>query len=128
MTLPWDLPLQLGNPSIDQPWIYIILLAVGGILFLIQFKYMFFPTWKGKILEFQDFSENACNSCKGNPKGRTSIEIKVKTDDGEIIDAEVSYCSVCMNKLNVGSRVGVSQIGSRRVAQSLVRFSRGSTW
>ena len=124
----WNYPLQLENQSMDQPWIYIILLALGGLLFLIQFKYMFFPTWKGKIIEFQDFSKNACNSCKSNVNGRASIEVKVKTEDGEIINAEVSYCTVCLNKLEIGSRVGVSQIGSRRVAQSLVKLSKGSAW
>ena len=124
----WNLPLQFGNQTPDQPWIYVLLLAIGGLLFLIQFKYMFFPTWEGKIIEFQDFSKNACNSCKTNTNGRGSIEVKVKTEDGEIIDAEISYCTVCLNKLNIGSRVGVSQIGSRRVAQSLVRLSKRSIW
>ena len=124
----WNLPLQLDGQTVDQPYIYIILLAIGGILFLIQFKYMFFPTWKGKIIEFQDLSENACNSCKSSVKGRASIEVKVKKEDGEIIVAEVSVCTICLNKLHIGSRVGVSQIGSRRVAQSLVKLSKESTW
>ena len=123
-----DFTLQGEYSFIDQPWIYIILLAVGGILFLIQFKYMFFPTWKGKIIKFQDFSSDSCTSCKSTKKGRSSLEIKVKTDDGEIINAEISACTLCLNKLKLGSRVGVSKIGSRQVAQPIIKISRGSPW
>jgi hypothetical protein len=122
--------LQLDSALIDQPWIYIILLAMGGILFLIQFKYMFFPTWKGKIIEFQELNKENCTSCKSNDKGKSSLDIKVKTDDGEIIDAEISTCTICLNKLRVGSRIGVSKVGSRHIAQPVIRLfrSRSSTW
>ena len=130
------LVLQQESASIDQPWIYILLLAIGGILFLIQFKYMFFPTWKGKIMEFKDPSVDACSVCKGKStvktpvraKGKSSIDIKVRTTDGQVIDAEVSPCTICLNKLKPGSRVGVSKIGSRNVAQPIVRFFRTETW
>jgi hypothetical protein len=118
--------LQQGGGSFDDPYIYIILLALGGFLFILQFKIMFFPTWKGKIIEFEDLSPESCNSCKSAKKGRTSIEIKVKTEDGEIIDAEVSCCSICMNKLSIGSQVGVTKMGSRRIASSMINLTRGS--
>jgi hypothetical protein len=112
---------------IDQPWIYIILLAVGGILFMIQFKYMFFPTWRGKIIEFEDLDEAACSSCKSSKMGRSSLNIKVETDSGEIIDAEISPCTICLNKICTGSRVGVSKIGSRHVAQPVARLFKYSS-
>ena len=118
--------LSNSNTTFDQPWIYIILLLVGGVLFLIQFKVMFFPTWKGRIIEFEDLSADNCTSCRSAKKGRTSIEIKVKTDDGEIITAEVSACTICLNKLMIGSRVGVTQMGSRKVASSIIQLTRGS--
>jgi hypothetical protein len=117
----------IDTTLIDQPWIYIILLVVGGILFMIQFKYMFFPTWRGKIIEFEDLDEAACSSCKSSKMGRSSLNIKVKTDSGEIIDAEISPCTICLNKICTGSQVGVSKIGSRHVAQPVARLFRYSS-
>jgi hypothetical protein len=118
--------LSSSNVTFDQPWIYIILLAIGGFLFLLQFKIMFFPTWKGRIIEFEDLSEENCKSCRGRKSGRTTIEIRVRTDDGEIIPAEVSACTICLNKLHLGSRVGVTKMGSRNVASSMIQLTRGT--
>jgi hypothetical protein len=120
--------LQIDNTQIDQPWIYIILLALGGILFLVQFKYMFFPTWKGKIIEFQDLNADNCKSCKNSKLGKSSLDIKVRTEDGKIIDAEISPCTICLNKLSLGSRVGVSKIGARNVAQPVAGLFRSNAW
>ncbi len=115
-----------NNITFDEPWIYIILLVLGGVLFLLQFKIMLFPTWRGRIIAFEDLSANSCTSCRSTKKGRTSIEIKVKTDDGEIIDAEIGACTICLNKLHVGSPIGVTKMGSRNVASSIIRLTRGS--
>jgi hypothetical protein len=87
---------------------------------------MFFPTWKGKIIEFEELSEDTCKSCTSVRKGRASIEIKVKTKDGEVITAEVSPCTICLNKLKIGSPIGVSKLGSRNIASPIVRLTRGS--
>ena len=114
--------LEIETAWIDQPWIYIILLAIGGILFFIQFKYMFFPTWKGKIIEFQEYDEESCKTCKSTKFGRATLEIKVQTKNGEIIDAEISPCTICLNKLHKGSQVGVSKIGSRNIAQPVINI------
>jgi hypothetical protein len=121
-----DSILANENITFDQPWIYIILLAIGGILFLLQFRVMFFPTWKGNIIEVEDLNPENCNSCKSYKKGRSSIEIKVKTDDGEVIPAELGCCTICLNKLHIGSRVGVTKMGSRNIASSIVNLSRTS--
>ena len=124
-------PLEIESALIDQPWIYLILLLVGGILFLIQFKYMFFPTWKGKIIEFKGYSFDSCSSCKDKTKMtkniKSSMDIKVKTEDGEIIDAEISHCTLCLNKLQLGSVIGVSKIGSRNIAQPIIRLFGSNT-
>jgi hypothetical protein len=117
--------LASGNTTVDQPYIYIILLAIGGFLFLLQFKFMFFPTWRGKIIEFEDLSEENCKSCRSSNKGRSTLEIKVETKDGEVIDAEVSPCTICMNKLKIGSSVGVTKVGTRNVASPLINLTRG---
>ncbi len=121
-----DTVLEQSNVTFDQPYIYIILLVLGGFLFLLQFKIMFFPTWKGRIIEFEDLSADSCKSCRSRNKGRTTIEIKVKTDDGEIITAEVSACTICLNKLHLGSRVGVTKMGSRNVTSSIIQLTRGT--
>ena len=121
-------PLAIETTLIDQPWIYFILLTIGAVLFMIQFKYMFFPTWKGIIIEFTEFDEETCNSCKSTYMGRASLDIKVQTDDGEVIDAEISPCTICLNKLQKGSKVGVSKIGSRNVAQPIVKLFKNATW
>jgi hypothetical protein len=120
--------MAIETTLIDQPWIYILLLIVGAVLFMIQFKYMFFPTWKGVIVEFRGYDENSCNSCKSTYMGRASLDIKVQTDDGEIIDAEISPCTICLNKLRKGSKVGVSKIGSRNVAQPIIKLLKNTTW
>ncbi len=118
--------LSQSNITFDQPYIYVILLVIGAFLFLLQFKIMFFPTWKGSIIEFEDLSANSCSSCRSTKKGKSTIEIKVKTDDGEIIDAEISQCNICLNKLRPGSRVGVTKMGSRYVASSMINLTRGN--
>jgi hypothetical protein len=118
-----DMILSQNTQTFDQPWVYIILLAIGAVLFILQFRLMFFPTWKGQIIAFEDLSAESCKSCSGRKSGRTSIEIKVKTDDGEIITAEVSACNICLNKLTIGSRVGVTKVGSRKIASSLINLT-----
>ena len=130
MSSGYGVALQLENIHVDQPWIYIILLALGGILFLIQFKYMFFPTWKGVIIGFKDLDldPDNCKSCNKAVKSKSSIDIKVKTDDGEVLDAEIGPCTLCLNKLTVGSRVGVSKIGTRNIAQPVVKLTSNSNW
>ena len=120
--------LESETLLLDQPWIYILLLAIGGILFIIQFKYMFFPTWKGKIIEFHGLDPENCTSCKSTKFGRASLDISVKTEDGQIIRAEISPCTICLNKLHPGSPVGVSKIGSRIIAQPIGKLFGNSSW
>ncbi len=126
--MSFGLPFEIETAMIDQPWIYYLLLAIGGILFFIQFKYIFFPTWKGKIIEFKGYDEESCRSCKSTKFGRATLEIKVEVDSGEVIDAEISPCTICLNKLRKGSQVGVSRIGSRNIAQPVARLFKNSTW
>jgi hypothetical protein len=101
---------------------YIFLLAVGGIFTAMQLKLMMFPDKRGRIVEFEDLSENSCNECKSRNSGRMSYSIKVETDDGELVDAEVSPCTLCMDKLRLGSKVGITKIGSRTIAQACMNL------
>lgn len=104
----------------NEYWIYIILLFIGGYFVLIQIKLMLFPQIKGIIIEFENYA--SCNSCRGKNKGKMGIPIKVKTDDGRIIDAELSICTICLNKLNIGSRIGITKVGSRYIAMPLMNL------
>ena len=101
---------------------YVFLLLLGGFLMLFQMKLMLFPHKRGHIVEFENFSASSCTECKSRNKGRLSYKIKVQTDDGELVEAEVSPCTMCMDGLKLGSRVGVTRIGSRIVAQSVINL------
>lgn len=65
-----------------------------------------------------------CNSCHiSKNSGRLAFPIKIKLDDKSVVDAEISPCSLCMDKVKVGDRVGVTTVGSRCIAQRLGRFT-----
>ncbi len=101
---------------------YIFLLAVGGILMAMQLKLMIFPDKRGRIVGFEDLSETSCNDCKSHNKGRMSYTVTVETDDGELVEAEVSPCTLCLDRLRLGSQVGVTKIGSRTIAQACMNL------
>jgi hypothetical protein len=103
-------------------FMYIFLLLLGGFFMMFQLKIMMFPHKRGRIVEFEDLSEASCTECKSKNNGRMTYNIKVETDDGDIVDAELSPCTMCMDGLRVGSRVGVSKIGSRTIAQSVINL------
>ncbi|UCE73214.1 MAG: hypothetical protein JSV56_09265 [Methanomassiliicoccales archaeon] len=94
------------------------LLGLLGIFFIIQLKMMFFPQIKGEIIEFESIFDPDCKSCRGKNEGKTSLPIKVKTDDGKIISAEISACTMCIEGIGIGSRIGVTKVGSRHIAQA----------
>lgn len=101
----------------NDNFIYIALLFVGGFFFFLQVKIMLFPQFKGEIIEFENIIDADCKACNRN-KGKMSLPIKVKTDDGDIIEAEISCCTVCLENFKVGSRVGVTKIGNRYITQA----------
>ncbi len=109
MELAWDMSL-----------IYWILLIVGGFFVVLQFKLMIWPGTKGEIIAFQSFEAADCTQCKSTEGGRASIEVTVLTEAGDITTAEVSPCMICMNKLAVGSIVGITRFGKRLIAQPLI--------
>jgi len=100
------------------------LLALLGLFFIMQLKMMFFPHYKGIIIEFEPIFDKDCNSCRGKRGGKTSFPIKVKTDDGEVISAEISCCTLCIEKIGVGSRIGVTKVGGRNIAQACANIRK----
>lgn len=100
------------NPEI----VYLGLMAFGGILIAYQLKLTLFPDTRGEIIGFENpISGGNCVSCSIQ-RGRMSVPVRVKTDSGEIMVAEIAPCSLCLNKLNVGSKVAISQMGHRTIA------------
>ena len=113
----------LDNMGMDlNTFMYVFLLLLGGFFMILQLKVMMFPHKRGRIIEFEDLSEDSCKECKSRNKGRMSYRIKVETDDGEIVEAEVSPCTMCMDGLRLGSRVGITKIGTRTIAQSVINL------
>lgn len=104
----------------NEYWIYYLLLIIGGYFFLIQIKLMLFPQMKGVIVEFENYAN--CDSCRGKNKGKMSVPVKVRTDKGKIIDAELSICTICLNKIQIGSKIGVTKIGSRNIGLPLMNL------
>jgi hypothetical protein len=100
--------------------IYILLLFIGAIFMLYQLKLMLFPQMKGVVVAFEDMSPARCKTCRSTFRGRMSVAVKVRTDNGKIIDAELSPCTICLEKIRKGSRVGVTKVGSRYIAQAVV--------
>jgi hypothetical protein len=107
--------------------IYITLLALLAVFFIMQLRMMFFPHIRGKIIEFEPIFEGNCSTCRGKRGGKTSIPIKVRTDDGDIISAEISSCTLCMEKLKVGSRIGVTKVAGRNIAQACANIRKRNT-
>ncbi|UCE37081.1 MAG: hypothetical protein JSW00_16570 [Thermoplasmata archaeon] len=103
------------------------LLALLGIFFIMQLKMMFFPQIKGNLIEFEPIFDGNCNSCRGKRKGSTSIPVKVKTDSGDIISAEISCCTLCIEKINIGSRIGVTKVGNRLIVQACANIRGKNT-
>jgi hypothetical protein len=112
---------------LEHSLIILGLLVLFGLFFIMQLKMMFFPQIRGSILEFEPIFDGDCSTCRGKRKGLTSIPIKVKTDDGDIISAEISCCTLCIEKIGTGSRIGVTKIGSRNIAQACANIRKRNT-
>jgi hypothetical protein len=102
----------------DWTWVYILLLGFGGFLLLLKMKLLLFPDFKAKIVSFPDYGPEACNTCRSTNKGRMSVPMTVESDEGKVMEVEASICELCLNKLAVGSTVGVSKVGSRYLMAS----------
>jgi hypothetical protein len=103
------------------------LLGLLGIFFVVQMRMMFFPHFRGRIIELESIIDADCNSCRGKRKGKTSIPIKVETDEGKIISCEISACTMCMEKIGVGSRIGVTRVGDRLIGQACANIRGRNT-
>lgn len=111
----------------EDSLVIIGLLVLLGIFFIMQLKMMFFPQIRGSLIEFEPIFDGNCNSCRGKRKGKTSIPVKVKTDSGDVISAEISCCTMCIEKIGIGSKVGVTKMGSRLIVQACANIRGKNT-
>ena len=104
----------------DWTWVYVLLIAFGGVILIVKLKLMLFPDKKAVIKAFPDMGPESCKTCKSTNKGRMSVPMTVETEDGTEMEVEASICELCLNDLTVGSKVGVSKVGSRWLMNSTI--------
>jgi hypothetical protein len=107
--------------------VYFGLLGLLGLFFFFQMKMIFFPQYRGKIVEIENIVDLSCDSCRGTRKGKTSIPIKVQTNEGKMLSCEISACTMCMEKIGVGSNIGVTKVGDRLIAQACANIRGKNT-
>jgi len=108
-------------------------LLLGGMYFVaMNLRTFIWPQQMGQVVAFGSDEEadnvlgiyKDCNSCQiSENSGRLAFPIKIKLDDESVIDAEISPCSLCMDKVKVGDKVGITRMGSRCIAQKLGKFN-----
>ncbi len=107
---------------IGDELVYAALLGFALLLFLIDLKLMMFPYKKGRIIAVEDQlcqAEKAC-SCGELKMGGSHINARVRLEDGEEVDVRVSPCLFCMDKVKLGSQIGVNRIGDRLVGRRYI--------
>ena len=100
--------------------IYVLFLLIGAFFLIYELKMLLRPHKRGYLVGVDRILPENCSTCKSTKGGKASIGISVQTDDGKKIKAEMSPCVMCLNKVKIGSRVGVTKVGSRIVCQRVI--------
>ena len=97
-------------------------LGVGLILVLYDIKLMVAPNRRGRLLSVENQLERAQRACSCSDvgAGRSYIAAKVELEDGSTVDVDVSSCLVCMDRVRVGSQIGVTRVGSKLVGRRYI--------
>ena len=115
-------------------------LVLAGLYFVVMnLKTFIMPQKTGRVVAFGqcDNSEEDnvlgeyknCNSCHiSKNAGNLAFPIKIRLDDDTIVDAEISPCSLCIDGVKIGDRVGVTQTGSRSIVQKIGKFCFTWPW
>ena len=99
------------------------LLGFGLFLFVYDLKTMFAPSMRGRVVAFEDLYERATKACNCNGVGglgRSYVNARVKLEDGREIDVQVSPCLSCMDRVRVGSQIGINRVGNRLVGRRYI--------
>lgn len=95
------------------------LILIGFGLFL-AFRTTLWPMFvrapKGTIVYLCRASDHSCSA----------LAIRVKLDDAEVILAEVSPCTACMEGLKKGDRVTIERYGNRVIACRATGWRNGT--
>ncbi len=110
----------MGLDVAPETTIYALFLVIGAIFLLFELRLLMFPGRKGIIVGSDDILGSDCNSCRSKSGGKMSLGVTVLTDSGKKVKAEMSPCVMCLNKVVLGSRVGVTKVGSRFICQRII--------
>jgi hypothetical protein len=109
-------------------WVIYALLLFGLYLLLMDVKMWFAPGRKGRIVAVEDqvsTAERDCN-CGTIRNCRSHLTATVRTEDGDLVQTDMSPCLVCMDKVRLGSQIGLHRIGDRWIGRRYIDlFGRG---
>lgn len=97
-------------------------LGIGAVLVLYDIKLMLAPQMRGRLVSVEnqlERAEKACD-CSELGAGRSFINARVELEDGRTVDVNVSPCLVCMDRVRVGSQIGVTRVGERLVGRRYI--------
>ncbi len=104
------------------------LLLFGLYLLLMDAKMWFAPQKRGRIVAVEDqvmTAERDCN-CGTIRNCRSHLTATVRTEDGDLVQTDMSPCLVCMDRVQLGSQIGLHRIGDRWIGRRYIDlFGRG---
>lgn len=114
--------LQLINQLV-----FLGLLLFGFYILSQNMRTFLFPQKIGRIVSIGgevDVSNGERYSCKNcalipTEPGKSTIPLSIRLNNEERCTAEVSPCCICIDRMRIGDRVGVTKIGSRVIAQKI---------
>jgi len=104
------------------------LLLFGLYLLLMDAKMWFAPQRRGRIVAVDDQVERAERDCNcGTIRNcRSHLTATVRTEDGDLVQTDMSPCLVCMDRVKLGSQIGLHRIGDRWIGRRYIDlFGRG---
>lgn len=107
--------------------IFVGLLLFGVYIVSQNMRTFIFPQKAGRIvsvggeLKMPNGKKYSCNNCTLMPTepGKSTVPVSIQLDSGETCKAEISPCSLCIDRIKVGDRVGVTRRGSRIITQKI---------
>lgn len=104
------------------------LLLFGLYLLLMDVKMWFAPQKKGRVVAVEDQVANAERDCNSGTirNCKSHLTATVRTEDGELVQTDMSPCLVCMDRVRLGSQIGLHRIGDRWIGRKYIDlFGRG---
>jgi hypothetical protein len=105
------------------------LLLFGFYLAAVNMRTFLFPQRTGRIISIgqnlSDGGDGSCKSCALMPTepGRSTIPLSVRLGNGDVCNAEISPCCVCIDRMKAGDYVGITKFGSRTIVQKISRLN-----